>query len=566
MQPHPWVHRAWRIATVLTICAGVFHLLNLVDAGRLDAGPLLLTPFRALFILAWLLLLADYGLNRRRPRLDGADVLVAAAAAVFLLRAVFTADTFAISVNWLLTGAGLFFLVKQGMRDRADVCLVLWTVAAAVLALCIFGLFEYLAKANPLFDSIQVEAIGSDIRIGASDQFYRVRSLVGHPAFAAAIPLSAAPVIAMLLWRRKVALVLSLTLVATVVFLTFSRGTWLLALVLLLPLTLYLARTWLRRNLKWVALAAAALVALAGFLMLGYWQRQMVTADLSSGSAGEGLSLEKVEDGSYHRVDGEGVEPDNSSLYFDMEDDFYQEGDGAVTIVVDFLDEGLGRVRVEYWSRAQGGEKATYRSSAGIDKTGTGHWTSAAFYIEDADFSNAVAGADFRLVDEDGRAVFRTVSLRKGKLSLPEVVAQQWRSRRGSIATRLDFFPFTWEQLRLNPWGAGLFNTPGTDHHAIDSLPLTWVIEFGWPGLLLLAGLAWLMLREGMMAWRHRRRVAAMLYLSLLILLLHGAFLMILYDKPSLVLAAVLGAVYASVRPRGGAGPTIELEERGCMA
>ncbi len=563
---HPGIHWAWRVAVIITICTGLFHLINLVDAGRVELGPVLVTPFRLAFMLSWLLLMADYGVNHRLPHVDYADVLVASLAALFLMRGIFVAETFGIAVNWVLTGAGVFFLIKHGMRDRFDACLVLWTIVAAVLVICLFGLLEYMAKSNPLFASIQVQAIGADIRIGASDQFYRIRSLVGHPGFAAAIPLACIPLIAMVLWRRRLLMTAALLLAAATIFLTFSRGSWLLAALVLLPLGAYLGRFWLRNNLKWLALAALLLAMLAAVSAVGYWQRQEVSDRLSEANGEAGLRPVQVRDGGYSAVEGEGVRPEGSYLYFDIDDGFYHGGDGAVTLVLYYLDDGYGRVRIEYVPAEGTDNGEMYRSSAAVDKTGTGRWTTAAFYLEDARFQGGLNGADFRVVDEDGQAVFSKVTLRKGRLSLPEVVAQQWLSRRGSLATRLEFFSFTWNLVREHPLGVGLFNTPGTGHHAIDSLPLTWVIEFGWPGLLLLAALAALVLREGVLAGRNPWGPPAVVFLSLLILLLHGAFLMILYDKPSLIMAASLGAVYASVRPWGKGGAAIELDGWDCVA
>ena len=566
-QPYPGVHMAWQAGIILTVWAGLFHLLNLVEAGRWELGPVLLTPFRAAFILTWLLLLADYGLNKRRPRIDYADVLVAGLVAVFLIRGLFVAETFGIAINWISTGAGVFFLVKHGIGSARDACLVIYAIVAAVLFICLFGVIEYAAKDNPLFDAIQVTAIGSDVRIGASEQFYRIRSLIGHPGYLGALLLISAPLVIMVFRRRRLLLAASLLLMVTVVFLTFSRGTWLLAIVVALPLLLYYGRPWLRHNLKWVAPLMIIIVLVIAF---DYWNRDEISISFRDDVAAEGLQLVEGLDGPYESDDGEGIRPLNSYLYFDVSDEFYGDEETPVTVVMRYLDRGLGRIRVEYDSRVTAAESTeaeaalVYRPTASIDKTNTMLWTSAAFYIEDPGFSGRQRGADFRLVDEESLVTVGYVSVQKGKLKLPSVVEQQWVSRWGSFITRLDFFPFTWNILLEHPLGVGLFNTPGTDNHAIDSLPLTWMIEFGWPGLLLLAGMAWLVVAEGLKVYRSPRGPLTALYLSLILVLLHGVHLMILYDKPSLVLTAVIAAVYAAARPWGSSGPAVQLGDGSC--
>ncbi len=570
------VHLAWQVGIVITVCAGLFHLINLVDAGRWELGPLLLTPFRTAFIATWLLLPADYLLNRRRLRLDYADVIVALLAAVFLLRGMFVAETFGIAVNWVLTGAGMFFLVKHGTQGRRDICLLMYTITVAVLVICLFGLVEYVAKSNPFFESIQVTAIGADTRIAASEQFYRIRSLVGHPGFLSAVLLIAAPVAAMVFRRRPWLLAAVMLLMAIVIFLTFSRGSWLLAALVIIPALIYSGRRWLRRNLRWIGLAV---LIMAAVLVLDYWSRDAVELDLAEPAPGRGLRLLDEPEAPYETMEGEGVRPLANRLFFQVQDDSISEDGSAVTVVVRYLDAGRGQLRIEYspasvdaGSPVSGEDRGTEdrgtvvweRSTPPIDKTDTQMWTIGAFYIEEPGFTADPAAADFSLYDGDNLTRVSRVEVQKGKLKWPDVVAQQWITRKGSLVTRMGFFPFTRDLLRQHPLGVGLFNTPGTDHHAIDSLPLTWMIEFGWPGLLLIAGLIWLLVSEGIKVLHHPRGLPAAVYLSLLVMALHGLHLMIIYDKPSLVLSATLAAVYADIRPWRRGGPVAAVRERDC--
>src|SRR5659263_717224 len=84
------LYQAWRISIVVTVAAGLMHLLNLVGSGRVGFGPTMLTLFRAGFAVSWGLMFAVWIRERRRPRLDLTDAVIAAAAAAFILRGAFT--------------------------------------------------------------------------------------------------------------------------------------------------------------------------------------------------------------------------------------------------------------------------------------------------------------------------------------------------------------------------------------------------------------------------------------------------------------------------------------------
>lgn len=562
------LHKILRISIALTLAAGLFHLINLVGSGRGGFGPALITPFRFAFSVAWLLLIVSWLRDRRLPRPDLTDALIAATVAVFLLRGAVTPETFSITFNWVITGAGIFFLVRFGTRSAADVRFVLLTLVAVALSLSIYGLVEYFFKGNPLFDSIQVVAIGDDSRIAASDQFYRIRSLVGHPGFVGAILLGSVPLTCLVFSRRSLLLAGALASLGAGIFLSFSRGSWLIAALVLLPVSFIWFRDWLRRNLKWLLPVALVLAAL---ITVDYLSREEVSINLGEAFSEEGLYWTYGKDGPIRpdAEDAAGVQPVNRYIYFDVDDDFYHGGDdGPVTIIVHFFDRGMGAIRIDYDSMNEGvsRDQGASAPTASINKTDSHTWSSAAFYIKDPRFEDRLNySADFRIVDDDSLMTLDKVVVQKGRLKLPGIVAQHWSSRASSINTRTEFFHFTWEVIRDDPLGVGLFNTPGTEHHAVDSLPLTWMMEFGWPGLILILGLVVLVIRECRLAWKQPQAPAVVLLLSLILILLHGGHLMILYDKPSLVLAAAIAALYANIRPWRRGGPVASVSNQDLM-
>jgi len=561
------LHRLWRISAAATLATGVFHLINLVEAGRGGLGPAMLTPFRLAFGLAWVFMVAAMIKERRRPRLDSSDYIVLGVVVFFLVRSLVTPETLVTTVNWLVSGAGVFFLIRLGIRDRSDVRLITLTAAVVVVAAAVIGVMEYAFKWNPLFDSVQINVIGADQRAQASSQLYRIRSVIGHPGFVGGIMMAGAPLVMLAFWRRRLMLALAMMALGAALFLSYSRGSWLLAALFLLPALVYRSRFWLWRNAKWLT---PAIVLPSLLITVDYLHREEVWATVGRHPQENGLIWAKGGDGPYWVASGEanGAIPMHKFFYFDVDDDFFQNERSDATVVIHYFDRGLGAVHVDYdsWDENSNGTPGSYKPSAHINKTDSHTWTSAAFYLSDPRFGGREnTGTDFRIVDDDSQMVLDKVVLQKGKLKLPSVVAQQWHSRSSSLDTRLDLYPFAWTLFRENPLGVGQFNTPGTDHHAIDSLPLTWLIEFGWLGALLIVATIAVTIREGIRVWHVRSAPVIVVYLVLLFLLLHGAHLMVLYDKPSIVLFAAMGAVYCLIRPRGSRGPIISTSSKDFM-
>ena len=562
------LHRALLVSIAITLVTGILHLFNLVDIGRSGFGPALITFFRASFVISLTLLAAGFAAGRRWPRLDRFDIAILAVSLVFMIRGAFTPETFASTINLVVTGAGVFFLVRFGTRTASDIRILLIALVGAALAISIYGLFEYAFASNPLFDSIQIDAIGIDTRVDASQQIYRVRSLVGHPGFVGAILLGSAPLALLLLWRRRWWAEVALLLMAACLFFTFSRGSWIIGGLVLLPIFAYAERQHIRRNIKWLLLLILLPIAIIAF---DYFDREEVSAGFGEAPFEQGLSRTAASDGPVMdiRGDASGIQPTNQYIYFDIADNFYYGGEGGpVTVIVNYNDRGLGAIRLEYDSSDPGAseQEGAYVPTASINKLDTHEWTSCAFYLNNPRFEGRQnAKSDFRVVDTDSQMILGKVTVQKGRLKLPSLVTQQWMSRPNSVGNRAGFVTLTWDVLRDNPLGVGLFNSPGTDHHAIDSLPLTWMIEFGWPGLILLAVLLGAVVRECWLAWREPGTPAAVLLLSLLVMLMHGGHLMILYDKPSLVLMAAVTALYVNIRPWRHGGAAIAVVNEDCM-
>lgn len=560
------LHKAWLASAATVVVLGIFYLINLSNLTRLNAGPLLITPFRLAFAVSWTLLLVSWVKERHLPRLGFLDLLIIGASAMFILRSMSTPETVGQAVNLVFTGTGTFFLLRWGMRGIKDARVIIWTLAGAAITLSFLGIIEWILmnrlglvsyaiagnNGNFFFDAREMNEIGIDQSVAASNQLYRIYTFVGHPGYAAAVMLACVPLVTMSLWRRRGLLAAALAVMAVTIFLTYSRAAWLLALLVLMPLFLFRARFWLRRRLKWVApLAVIPLL----FVTFDYLSREEVSASLGNKNPHqEALAWTASSDGPCSFADGEtdGIVPLNRFVYFDVRDDFLPNGEDGASLIIHYLNKGYGAIHVDYYSGSGSDQpEGVFTASDYVNKTDTNTWTTGVFYLENPRFQGELnEGADFRIVDDDSNFVLDKVILQKGKLKLPTLISKHWLARAGStLDTRMQLFPFAWSVLKENPLGVGPFNTPGTDHHALDSLPLTWLMEFGWPGVPFMLLLLGALVREGIYTLRTRSGPAAVLFLSLSLLLLHGAVLMVLYSKPSLVLFSAVGAVYCLIRP-----------------
>ena len=99
-------------------------------------------------------------------------------------------------------------------------------------------------------------------------------------------------------------------------------------------------------------------------------------------------------------------------LYFDVDDAFYQPGSGPLEITLEFLDQGSGRIVLQYDSTdttaTLGG---AYKSHATVVDCGnTGDWRSVAFAVPDARFAGSQnGGADFRFCHSGENLLIRRV-------------------------------------------------------------------------------------------------------------------------------------------------------------
>ncbi len=99
-------------------------------------------------------------------------------------------------------------------------------------------------------------------------------------------------------------------------------------------------------------------------------------------------------------------------LYFEVDDAFYRSGSGPIEIALEFLDQGEGRVILQYDSTdASATLGGAYKSHADVVQRGnTKQWQHVAFPVTDARFAGSQnSGADFRFYSSGDNLLIRHV-------------------------------------------------------------------------------------------------------------------------------------------------------------
>ena len=102
----------------------------------------------------------------------------------------------------------------------------------------------------------------------------------------------------------------------------------------------------------------------------------------------------------------------NRYLYLEVDDSFYRPGTGPLQIACEYLDQGTGRMVLEYdstdTSAALGGAYKIHGTM--IQRGNSGKWRTALFPLSDARFAGSQnSGADFRFFCEGDNLLVRRV-------------------------------------------------------------------------------------------------------------------------------------------------------------
>lgn len=140
----------------------------------------------------------------------------------------------------------------------------------------------------------------------------------------------------------------------------------------------------------------------------------------------EGLAALSAGDGQFTVVERAGARcwqvPPRHYLYFDVDDEFYRGGDGALELELEYLDAGSGRIVLEYDSTdAKAPHQGAYTPHPQVlNRTGTGQWRTAVFRLTNARFGGAQnSGADLRFYNGGDAWLVRAVRLGRTEANTP---------------------------------------------------------------------------------------------------------------------------------------------------
>lgn len=252
-----------------------------------------------------------------------------------------------IVAKYALLGVGLFYLCAMLARRLGLTKLIMWLFLSLALITSLYAIVEYVMKENIIFQPYIANAVREPV-----SGLHRVGSTLAHPVPFGAFLIQVLP-FCLLVWfvgqsRRQRVLGLAVTgMAAMALFLTFSKGSWIIAVFTAGILVTH--ATW-KRSWKGVYLIVIFVAALG--LVTGIFWEQVIT-EMGSRSEisvnGRMISWEAALDGiAENPVFGVGLKQGDSVVYnhYDSKSRAWVDKDGINTPVDNyylnvFLEEGL---------------------------------------------------------------------------------------------------------------------------------------------------------------------------------------------------------------------------------
>lgn len=192
--------------------------------------------------------------------------------------------TYLYAIRYALYGICIYYLMALiSVREGRGLRLIGRAILAVILITAVYGLIEYLLQTNPIYQDY-ISQIVKEPRV----TLHRIGSTVGHPVPYGAFLIQAIP-FAVLAWvqaRSKLSLAVaaSATLIGAIaLFLTYSKGSWIVAVLLALG-SLILLRGHGRSHKKMVLPAVFIAIVLLATGVLFWQQIRFETEERAEGS------------------------------------------------------------------------------------------------------------------------------------------------------------------------------------------------------------------------------------------------------------------------------------------
>ncbi|MHB8792460.1 MAG: O-antigen ligase family protein [Thermoleophilia bacterium] len=258
----------------------------------------LLLPVVAIFVAIYLL--------ARYPMLDlrGLDKILLVFAGYMLVRNLFGGNTVS-AVQSIVYGAGIYFMVALLSRNAPYLKVIVAAIVALALLVSIYGVIEYGLGENMLYQDSISEAVPE-----AEQGVHRAGSTLAHPVSFAAFLVQVIPFCVLVVYagntrRQKIFGMSALLLSALALLLTFSKGSWIVSILVAVFGGIFLARRLGKKRVLTIAAMVAAATIVA---VLYFWQDIYTEASWRTSQSVEirlnvwGAALEGIRDNLFFGV------------------------------------------------------------------------------------------------------------------------------------------------------------------------------------------------------------------------------------------------------------------------
>ena len=216
-------------------------------------------PLAAMLVPLALAVAACLRIRRRDFRVGAVDALVLIFAAYLVAQNV-TGPAVLVTLKYVGLGLAIYYLTTllsaRGEQVRKP---MLFTIVGLTLLTCMYGLVEYGLQENVIFVKLISQSVPEPLH-----GVHRIGSTLAHPVPFGVFLLQAIPFSALLLtishrWRMRLLALFALSLSVLALFLSYSKGSWIVGGILTAGALLWALRT--RRRKAIITVAAVSVIA-----------------------------------------------------------------------------------------------------------------------------------------------------------------------------------------------------------------------------------------------------------------------------------------------------------------
>lgn len=266
----PFVDGAAEALIILVlITATIYPALNL-EGGSFNIGSYSVSALTFLMPIVAIGGAVYIFINRSEIHFSVTDLAVLVFMGYLLIRNSYSPGAPA-ALKYAVYCFSIYFIVSLIIQKPSSLNRLMYTIVCIALVMAVYGLIEYYVQRNYLYNPVEKYIFDSPKGV------HRIGSSLGHPVDYAAFILQVIPFIifSIYMWvrrsgRRQVALgVIAAALSVVALFLTYTMGSWIVAIVIFLIAAMYL---WKNRGKKGLIIALGIIIPIA-LLIAAFWSQ-----------------------------------------------------------------------------------------------------------------------------------------------------------------------------------------------------------------------------------------------------------------------------------------------------